>query len=340
MPHTKNALIRYQALDNCFSNTARKFYIADLLNYCNSALIAYDSSSDGIRKRQLFEDIKFMESVQGWNIPLERFRDGKKVFYRYASPEFSIKNEPINAVEAVQVKAALLVFQRIKGMPQFKWMQTLVLKLEKDFQLKSTKRKCIAFDSNDYLKGVEYIGALFHAILYKRVLKIQYQSFGSAEVKNWTLHPHYLKQFNNRWFLLGKNPDFETVSNLALDRIVSFKEVDLPFVDTDIDFEMYFEDILGVTVPLEAELTKITLRASPRLAPYIQTKPIHGSQKQVSEGAEGCVFSIEVLPNYELEKHLLSFGEALEVLEPLFFREQLRKKIATLARMYSNNSIT
>jgi predicted DNA-binding transcriptional regulator YafY len=88
---------------------------------------------------------------------------------------------------------------------------------------------------------------------------------------------------------------------------------------------------------LEAELTKITLRASPRLAHFIQAKPIHGSQKQLSEDVEGCVFSIEVLPNYELEKHLLSFGEALEVLEPLFFREQLRKKIATLARMYSNS---
>ena len=339
MPHNKNALIRYQTLDNCFSNTGRKFYITDLLNHCNAALLAYDSSSDGIRKRQLFEDIKFMESVQGWNIPLERFRDGKKVFYRYANPKFSIKNEPINVVEAEQVKAALLVFQRVKEIPEFKWMKALVLKLELGFQLKPAEHKCISFDCNDCLKGVEYLETLFHAILYKRVLKIQYQSFGSAEVKNCTLHPYYLKQFNNRWFLLGKNPDFETVSNLALDRIVSFEEVDLPFVDTDIDFEVYFEDILGVTVPLEAELTKITLRASPRLAHFIQAKPIHGSQKQLSEDVEGCVFSIEVLPNYELEKHLLSFGEALEVLEPLFFREQLRKKIATLARMYSNNSI-
>ena len=337
MPHTKNALIRYQTLDNCFSNTGRKFYITDLLNDCNAALLAYDSSSDGIRKRQLFEDIKFMESVQGWNIPLERFRDGKKVFYRYADPKFSIKNEPINVVEAEQVKAALLVFQRIKEIPEFKWMQALVLQLDLDLQSKPAERKCISFETNRYLKGVEYLEALFHAILFKRVLKIQYQPFGSAEEKNWTLHPHYLKQFNNRWFLFGKNPDFETVSNLALDRIVSFVEVDLPFVDTDIDFEMYFEDILGVTVPAEAELTKIILHAEPSLAPYIQTKPIHGSQKQLSKGAEGCVFSIEVLPNYELEKHLLSFGEALEVLEPLFFREQLRKKISTLARMYSSS---
>jgi len=338
MPNTKNALIRYQTLDNCFSSTLRKFYIADLLNHCNATLLAFDSNCDGIRRRQLFEDIKFMESVQGWSIPLERFRDGKKVFYRYSDPKFSIKNEPINLLEAEQVKAALVVFHRIKEIPEFKWMQSLVLKLEVGFQLSPVERKCISFDSNRFLKGVEYLETLFHAILHRRALKIKYQSFGNTKAKNWILHPHYLKQFNNRWFLFGKNPDFETVSNFALDRIVSFKELDLPFVESDIDYEMYFEDIVGVTFPLDAELTKITFLASPTLAPYIQTKPIHGSQKQLSEGAEGCVFSIEVLPNYELEKHLLAYGQELIVLEPKWFRNKIQNRLLSAIKQYNKLS--
>ena len=338
MPNTKNALVRYLTLDNCFSNTLRKFYIADLLNHCNAALLAYDSNSDGIRKRQLFEDIKFMESVQGWSIPLERFRDGKKVFYRYSNPKFSIKNEPINLLEAEQVKAALVVFQRIKEIPEFKWMQSLVLKLELGFQLNPAERSCISFDSNRFLKGVEYLETLFHAILHKHVLKIKYQSFGNTKAKSLILHPHYLKQFNNRWFLFGKNPDFETVSNLALDRIVSFKELDLPFVESGIDYEVYFEDIVGVTFPVDSELTKIIFRASPTLAPYIQTKPIHSSQKQLSEGAEGCVFSVEVLPNYELERHLLAYGQELIVLEPKWLRNKMQNRLLSAIKQYNKLS--
>ena len=338
MPNTKNALIRYQALDNCFSNTGRKFYIADLLECCNKALRDFDSISDGIRKRQLFNDIKFMESPQGWSIPLERNKDGKKVFYRYSDAMFSIKNEPINVLEAEQIKAALLVFQRVKGLPQFKWMHTLVLKLEKDFQLQMTDRECISFDNNEYLMGIEHIGALFNAILYKRVLSIDYQSFNSAQSKTIVLIPYYLKQFNNRWFLFGKSPNYDSLTNLALDRIDSIEELDFSYETTSLDFDEYFEDVLGVTVLAEAELTKITFRVSESLAPYIQTKPIHGSQKQLSENPDEFIFTIELLPNYELETHLLAFGEDLTVLEPEDFRDKLRDRLFKSIEKYSKVS--
>lgn len=334
MAINKNALLRYQTLDNCFSNLGRKFYLADLLESCNRALSAYNPESQGIQRRQIFDDIKFMESSQGWSIPLERIKDGKKVYYRYSDVSFSINRQPIKPLEAEQIKAALLVFQRVKGMPQFKWMHALILKLEKEFQLQTTERECIGFDQNEYLKGLEHIGPLFNAILYKRVLRVRYQSFKHSEPVEWVLHPHYLKQFNNRWFLLGQNPDFETLSNLALDRIVSFEEIDRPYEASTVDFDEYFEDILGVTVPVESAPVLIRLHAAPELAPYIQTKPLHGSQKQLSEDAQGTVFSIEVMPNYELEKKILSFGADLCVLDPPFFREKLKNRVLEMGRRY------
>jgi hypothetical protein len=136
-----------------------------------------------------------MESVHGWSIPLERVKDGKKMFDRYVDPSFSISNEPINVLEAEQIKAALLVFQRIKGLPQFKWMHALVLKLEKEFQLQRMNRAFISFDNNEYLKGIEYLGALFNAIVYKRVFNIKYQSFRSIETKTLQVTPYYLNPF-------------------------------------------------------------------------------------------------------------------------------------------------
>ena len=334
MPPNKNALIRYQALDRCFSNTARKFYVVDLLEYCNNALADYDSNSSGIRKRQLFDDIKFMESSQGWNIPLERVKDGKKMYYRYSDTKFSINNEPINVLEAEQIKAALLVFKRVKGLPQFKWMHALVLKLEKDFQLQTTERECISFDTNEYLKGIEHIGTLFNAILYKRVLSVVYQSFNSAESIVIVLSPYYLKQFNNRWFLFGKSNDYDTMTNLALDRIESIEELDLPYQTSTLDFDEYFEDVVGVTVPEAAELIQMKLRVSDALAPYIRTKPIHGSQKELTSISGENIFAIEVLPNYELEKLLLALGEDIEIVEPALFREKFKQRVAALYRLY------
>src|SRR5680860_390288 len=96
MPNTKNAIIRYQALDKCFSNPGRRFDIPTLLEACNQALIAYDPNSDGIKRRQLYEDIRFMESSQGYGIDLIKIKEGRRVFYRYQNSSYSINNQPIN----------------------------------------------------------------------------------------------------------------------------------------------------------------------------------------------------------------------------------------------------
>ncbi len=78
MPQNKNAIIRYNALDKCFRNPGRSYTIDDLLDECNEALTEENPNTDGIKRRQLFVDIKFMESENGWSIELERTPVGKK----------------------------------------------------------------------------------------------------------------------------------------------------------------------------------------------------------------------------------------------------------------------
>ena len=133
MPNNKNALIRYQALDRCFRNPGRRYYWENLLEACNKALLDFDPASDGIQRRQLLDDIRFMESEQGWSIPLERHKEGKRVFYRYDDLKFSINNQPINETEAHQLKSALLVLSRFKGLPQFEWINEIIPKFEQSF---------------------------------------------------------------------------------------------------------------------------------------------------------------------------------------------------------------
>ena len=104
----KHAQIRYNTLDKCFRNTGRKYSIDDLVEACNVAICEFTGKEEGIKKRQLYDDIRYMESEQGWAIELEKTKDGRKVFYRYEDPNFSISNKPINETEANQLKEALL----------------------------------------------------------------------------------------------------------------------------------------------------------------------------------------------------------------------------------------
>ena len=95
MATNKHAIIRYQTLDKCFRNPGRRYYIDDLIEACNESIYEFTGKDEGIKKRQIFEDIRFMESPQGWNIPLDHLRDGHKIYYRYADLSFSIKNQQI-----------------------------------------------------------------------------------------------------------------------------------------------------------------------------------------------------------------------------------------------------
>ena len=67
-----------------------RYFIEDLIAECENVLLEISPDSNGISRRQIFEDISFMESKDGWNIELEKHRDGKKVYYRYTDPSFSI----------------------------------------------------------------------------------------------------------------------------------------------------------------------------------------------------------------------------------------------------------
>jgi predicted DNA-binding transcriptional regulator YafY len=324
MPINKNALIRYQTLDRCFGNPGRRYFIEDLLEEVNNALSEHNPATGGIRRRQLFEDIKFMESENGWSIELDKIVDNKKKYYRYSDHNFSINNTPINEIEAEHIKSALLVLSRFKGAAQFKWVEEIIPKLEQAFGFSGNQQEIISFDSNQYLKGIEYLGTLFNAILYKKVLEITYLSFKTNKPDISVFHPYYLKQYNNRWFLFGQIAGFNTLSVRSLDRVEGIKEIPGNYIEnTKYNFSDYFDDLIGITKPKGSKPELIMLHFSIAQAPYILTKPLHGSQKKKNLDESGLTISIEVIPNYELKSLLQSFGKQLKVLSPDWLADEI-----------------
>ncbi|NDV15722.1 WYL domain-containing protein [Muricauda sp. TY007] len=324
MATNKHATIRYNTLDRCFSNPGKRYYIEDLLDACNEALFEYDPDSNGIKRRQLFEDIKFMESIQGWNIPLDKIKDGRRVYYRYKESSFSINNSPLNEMEAEKLKSAMLVLNRFKGLPQFEWVNELIPKLDQTFNLYGTDHNIISFETNDFLKGTEYITPLFNAIRNRQSLRIDYQSFKRDKLTSKIFYPYHLKEYNNRWFVLGLEKENNKITNYALDRIQDLEEFNDKYNDSlNLDFNEFFEDIIGVSKPYDGQLIKIEMMATKELAPYIKTKPIHGSQRRISDDESGFTFMIEVIPNFELIRLILSFGAGLTVISPLNIRDEV-----------------
>jgi predicted DNA-binding transcriptional regulator YafY len=335
MSVNKYAFIRYKVLDRCFRNPGRMYFIEDLIDECNLVLTDYDPNCSGISRRTIFNDIEFMESEFGWSVPLGRYTVGKRCYYRYYELGFSITNQPLNMVEADQLKSALIIMSRFSGVPQFEWVDELIPQLEAQFDLKKREHAVISFESNQYLKGKEHLSILFDSINNEQVLHINYKDFKSKEPYAFNFHPYYLKQYNSRWFVFGRHHEFENSTwNLALDRIISIESTSRKYIKTDIDWEEYFDDFIGVSKPFNADIEKIELLFSSSLSPYIKTKPIHPSQIE-KESEEGLHIKIQVIPNFELEQLILSFGEGVKVVQPEFLKNKISQRIKSANNHYN-----
>jgi predicted DNA-binding transcriptional regulator YafY len=328
----KHAQIRYNTLNKCFRNSGKRFAIEDLVEACNEAIYEFTGKEDGIKKRQLYDDVRFMESEQGWSIELKKTKDGRKVYYSYEDPNFSISNKPLNETEANQLKEALLTLSRFKGMPQYDWIDELGTRLDAEFKLNKNSEKVMSFEENEYLEGKPFISDLYNAIIYKKVVAIEYKTFKNENSITYELSPYHLKQYNKRWFLFGKSQKFDTLTNVALDRILSIKDTDKTYEEGTIDFSEYFEDIVGVTIP-EAKVVPIKIRVVDTMVPYIKTKPLHASQIYKFENDEHFII-LKVIPNYELESVLLSYGENLRVIQPDTFVDKMKSRIEKMNKNY------
>lgn len=314
---TKHQIVRYNKLDKCFQNSGKEYSIKNLLDAVNEAILEYDHNSSGVEIRTLRKDISFMRSQSGYNAPIETYRGTNGFYYRYSDKSFSINKSPLNDTEAEQLKNAVSILQRFEGSPEFEWINELGPLINDKFSLKNQDKKVMSLESNIDYKGYHLITPLFNAIINNTVLKIIYEPFGK-EPYEVIFHPYFLKQYNNRWFVFGYN-EFNQNSqwNLALDRINGTVENTInKYIEDQTDWNDFFDDMIGVSKFIGKEVEEVKLVFHREQAPYIETKPLHWSQKSKYLDDGSLEIRIKVMLNYELEMRILSFGEKVKVIEP------------------------
>ena len=334
MPTNKNAAIRYQTLDKCFRDRRHRYYMEDLIDKCEEAIYYYNGVG-GVSRRQIFEDIKFMESETGWSVPLERKQDGRRVYYRYRDPDFTINAQPLTEDEARQLRSVIITLRRFRGLPSNAWVDEVISNLEWRFGLRGKQENMIGFEQNPYLRGLNLLPDIIDAATSHQAVRITYRNYKNCDEEyTVVVHPWYIKQYNNRWFLMAYDAEADRISNYALDRIQNFNvEEDVAYIpNKEVDFEHYFDDVFGVTIPpSDVEKIRVLLQFSKKQYPYIVSKPLHHSQEIVDAGNR--ILAVGVRPTYEFTQLILSFGFDVKVLGPEPFKQEI---LANLRRNLQN----
>lgn len=325
MPRTKNALMRQRVIDRCLGSP-KNYSIKGLMEACNRELEGI-GENPVTAMNTIRDDIEqIMTNYPDANVIAQRV--GRNIYYSYEDKSYSIFNIPFNDEEVAQLTQTLSILARFEGMPQFEWMDDFVNRFKSSLKLTTSNEPIVGFDENIDLKGRNFFATLFSAISNKQVLEISYKNFKHDIVQEYIVHPYYLKQFNGRWFLIGHSDNIGKLSVFAFDRIVSTKSNNRDYIpNTTYNFNEYFDDMIGVTKPNEASLEVVHLWISAQRWPYVETKPLHGSQRVVSKDEYGVTIQIEVYLNRELEQLVLSFGKDIKVLSPRILQEKIHSNI-------------
>lgn len=333
MAQGKNAYIRYMVLDRCFRDWRKKYFIDDLVKACNEELFYYDGSS--VTERQVRADISFMQRKAGGAIPLVTKREGHKVYYRYSDPNFSIKNLPMSQQEAELLSDTISMLSRFKGLPNHEWLEATIAQMKSTFNLDNAQQSYVSFSQNEDLRGLNYFSRLYEAIASHQVVSLQYHKF-TGETWERLVHPYQLRQYNNRWFLVGWEPAVAAKIPLVvipLDRIDDYKILDKEhFVSYQGDIDECFKDIVGVSLKFKKPCQHIVFKAYHPTSSYIETKPIHHSQRAVERHEDYTIFSLDLIPNYEFETIMMSYVDNCEVLEPQDLKENLVKRAKNIIK--------
>lgn len=335
MPVNKNALIRYKTIDNCLRNKYRRWTLEDLVEKCSEVLYEMEGIKKGVSVRTIQGDIQMMRSDKlGYNAPIEVY---EQKYYRYSDKDYSITQMPLTQNDFELMQEAVDMLRELKDFKQFNAISDIVSRLQENLAItKHNKRPIIHFDNVKDLKGIKLLNPLYNYISHKQTIKITYQSFSSNKLIEYILFPYLLKEFRNRWFIYGSRAEDMQLYNLALDRIITIEPIDIPFQENpSFDSEHFFDDIIGVSKDINDKPKEITFWASVEQSKYIKTKPIHTSQKVLNHNPDGsCVFSINVIENFELYSIFLSYGSSVKILSPKEIARRMKRKATELYDTY------
>lgn len=188
-------------------------------------------------------------------------------------------------------------------------------------------------------RGLEHLNGLIHAITQKKVLSFTYQKFWENEKSSKVVMPYALKEFKNRWYLLAadyqsKNPSF-FLKTYGLDRISDLNISNTSFKRENIDIEKAYKNSFGIISTLGKETQEILLKFDREQANYIKALPLHHSQTVIAENETETIFRVSLVPTYDFQREILSYGKRVQVLAPESFIQELKAEVEIMLKNFS-----
>lgn len=328
MAATKNAYQRYLIIDRAIRS---KRFAASRQRILEALAEEQLPITDGM----LSKDIDFMRTHKQAPIKFDRKKGG----YVYTDPAYSFEQNNITEEDKWVLDFANASMKAYGNSNLAIHFDGLVNKLvtgsPKEKSNQTDAAAFISLESNNSL-GFEYLHQLYHCIIEQTVVEIQYHPFGKTK-RSYCLSPYLLKQYRNRWYVIGYAKEKQNTLVFALDRIKTLKENKHNYhIDTKFDKEQYFRYSFGTTHRYDLQPEKVRLWFNKTNKDYILSQPLHHSQQLIEQTEEHAVVELEVLLTWELKAMIFSYSSGVKVLTPTHLQEEIAGELQKALQQYQS----
>lgn len=333
MPVNYQALVRYRVINRRLREFQRST-IGELKQACMDALSIKDMGD-----RTIEGDIHEMRhnKLLGYNAPIayDRFRAA----YYYSDPGFSIENIPLSNDEINSMLFAARLLEQYSNIGIFSQFADSARKIAEAVSVfrefhEEPYANAIEFENAVYCGGTEHLSQLIKAIIAMKAVRLTYRSFTSEKSTENLIHPYLLKEYRNRWYLVGFNVRYNAVRTYCLDRFEDLETDErVNFLKPDFDAKEYYRNVIGISV-LNGKPQEIEISFSDLQTQYITTQPLHSSQRKLRLENGMHVFGFRLIPNFEFMSYIMGLGREAVILKPQSLRVKMKKALQAAAENY------
>ena len=195
--------------------------------------------------------------------------------------------------------------------------------------------KNISFDTSGGLKNIKLLQPLLKAVTQQIVITFDYNKFNNSNKQSYIIEPYILKEYQNRWYIVGVKKDIGKMRTFGIDRIEDLeltKEVFKP--KNNIDPISNFNQTIGLVYSDGIKAQEVVLSFSPQKGNYIKTLPLHFTQEILIDDDIEFRISLFVIPNNDLTELILKYTSSIKVIEPKWLADEVKEKLKQALTQY------
>ena len=183
--------------------------------------------------------------------------------------------------------------------------------------------------------GHELLSPIIESLSNQKIISIVYKRFNASESKEWLVEPDLLKQSNRRWYLVGRINGGVDLTVFSLDRIQKLDITDQSYTPENLkDIKTRLNEVIGVNIDDDFDCEPVVLRVYGKQRAYIDTLPLHFSQRVKETNKNYTDYELTVRPEYEFQRAILSLGPEAEILSPQWLREEIKWLAEEILKRY------